>query len=390
MIIDYFYRSNMKPESGRRTIAFVSNNSWSLYNYRLEVIRSLLLDGHRVMVMAPRDEYSALLMDEGCAFYPLDFNNRYENPFLDLKFYFHLKKVYRHIRPDLIFHFVAKPNIYGSLAAGALGIPSVAVITGLGYAFARKNWLYLVMLNLYKYALRKASEVWFLNNEDAKVFISRNIIGIEKVKVLPGEGVDTGYFSPQSGKPLGGPFTFLMSARLLKSKGIGIYADAARILKKKNFDFRCVLIGARETDHPDAIRQEDLDQWVREGLLDYQGFHKDVRPFLSRAHCFIFPSYYNEGVPRSLMEAAGMELPVITSHNRGCKEVVLHRTSGYLTRMNDPFDLADKMEQMMFLPEEERRHMGRQGRALVIRKFEVQKIVETYRETLGLLLGEAD
>lgn len=380
----------MKPDSGKRTIAFVSNNSWSLYNYRIEVIRSLLVDGHRVMVMAPRDEYSVLLIEEGCEFFPLDFNNRYENPFIDLTFYFHLKKAYRHIKPDLIFHFVAKPNIYGSLAAGALGIPSVAVITGLGYAFARKNWLYWVMLNLYKFALNKAREVWFLNNEDAKVFISRKIIGIDKVKVLPGEGVDTGYFCPQRVKTGSGPFTFLMSSRLLKSKGIGIYADAARILKKKNFDFRCVLIGAREPHHPDAIKQEELDLWVREGLLEYQGFHKDVRPSLSHADCFVFPSYYNEGVPRSLMEAASMELPVITSHNRGCKEVVLHRTSGYLTRMNDPFDLADKMEQMMSLSDEERRCMGQQGRALVIRKFEIQKVVETYRETIGLLLGEGD
>jgi glycosyltransferase involved in cell wall biosynthesis len=380
----------MKPHSGRRTIAFVSNNSWSLYNYRLEVIRSLLADGHRVMVMAPQDEYSGLLTDEGCEFFPLDFNNRYENPFVDLVFYYRLKKAYRQIKPDLIFHFVAKPNIYGSLAAGALGIPSVAVITGLGYAFARKNWLYWVILNLYQFALRKASEVWFLNNEDAKVFISQKIIGIDKVKVLPGEGVDTNYFRPQGVKTSRGTFTFLMSSRLLKSKGIGIYADAARILKKKNFDFRCVLIGAREIHHPDAIRQEELEQWVREGLLDYQGFHKDVRPFLSRADCFVFPSYYNEGVPRSLMEAASMELPVITSHNRGCKEVVQHRTSGYLTRMHDPFDLADKMEQMMSLPDEERRYMGQQGRALVIRKFEMQKVVETYRETIGLLLGEAD
>jgi glycosyltransferase involved in cell wall biosynthesis len=342
------------------------------------------------MVLAPKDEYSGLLTDEGCEFFPLDFNNRYENPFVDLVFYYRLKKAYRQIKPDLIFHFVAKPNIYGSLAAGALGIPSVAVITGLGYAFARKNWLYWVMLNLYQFALRKASEVWFLNNEDAKVFISQKIIGIDKVKVLPGEGVDTNYFRPQGVKTSRGTFTFLMSSRLLKSKGIGIYADAARILKKKNFDFRCVLIGAREIHHPDAIRQEELEQWVREGLLDYQGFHKDVRPFLSRADCFVFPSYYNEGVPRSLMEAASMELPVITSHNRGCKEVVQHRASGYLTRMHDPFDLADKMEQMMSLPDEERRYMGQQGRALVIRKFEMQKVVETYRETIGLLLGEAD
>lgn len=368
-----------------KSIAFVSNSAWSVYNFRLDVIRYLIDHGFHVMVFAPDDEYSGYLQESGCHFIPLSFNNKTKNLFADLAFYRQLKTLYRRHRPDFIFHYVAKPNIYGSLAAAAVGIPSVAVITGLGYPFAKRNWLYRVVKLLYRKALRKTREVWFLNNEDAKIFINERIVNIEKVKVLPGEGADTDYFSyPQRiAKKESGPFTFLMSTRLLKSKGISLYADAARILKKKNYAVCFELIGFFEQHHPDSISQDDLDRWEKEGLIHYGGFAKDVRPFLQRADCFVFPSFYNEGVPRCLMEAASMELPVITSNNRGCKEVVVNNTTGFLCHVHDPFDLADKMERMINLPAEERARLGRNGRALVIKKFNIRNVIDEYIATLN-------
>lgn len=371
--------------SAYSVIAFVSNSAWSVYNFRLEVIRKMLNQGYQVMVLAPDDEFSSLLVQVGCRFIPLHFNNKSENPLKDIGFYFQLKKMYRILKPDFIFHYVAKPNIYGSMAAAANQIPSVSVITGLGYAFARRNWLYWVITNLYRHALRKTKEVWFLNNEDARIFISERIVNIEKVKVLPGEGVNTSYFSPDQKalQPTEDKFTFLMSSRLLKSKGIGLYADAARILRKKNYDVRFELIGFFEKHHPDSISQDDLNRWEKDGLIHYRGYAKDVRPFLKKADCFVFPSFYNEGVPRSLMEAASMELPIITSLNRGCKEVVLNNSTGYICNLNDPFDLADKMERMINLSEEDRTRMGRNGRLLVIRKFDIYKVVDEYIEMLS-------
>ena len=368
-----------------KLIAFVSNSAWSVYNFRLDVIRYLINQGFSILVLAPDDDYSAGLRENGCRFIPLDFNNKTENPIEDLSFYRQLKELYQEHRPDFIFHYVAKPNIYGSLAAAAIGIPSVAVITGLGYPFAKRNLLYHIVKQLYRRALRKTREVWFLNNEDAKVFISGKIVNIEKVKVLPGEGIDTDFFSfPQrSIKKDSDPFTFLMSTRLLKSKGISLYADAARILKKKNYAVRFELIGFFEAHHPDSISADDLERWQKEGLIHYGGFARDVRPFLEKADCFVFPSFYNEGVPRCLMEAASMELPVITSNNRGCKEVVVNNATGYMCHVQDPFDLADKMEKIINLPAEELHRMGRNGRSLVIKKFNIKKVIEEYMDTLN-------
>ena len=367
-----------------KVVAFVSNSAWSVYNFRLDVIRHLMHRGYDILVMAPDDEYSTHLTQLGCRFIPIDFNNKTENPFLDVLFYRQLKKLYRLHRPGFIFHYVAKPNIYGSIAAAALKIPSVAVITGLGYPFAKRNWLYWVVKHLYKRALKDTTQVWFLNNEDAKVFVNENIVNIERMKVLPGEGINTDFFSPAGTerRKATGKFTFLMSTRLLKSKGVGLYADAARILKKKNYDIQFTLIGFFEKNHPDSIAPEELSKWEKEGLISYKGFVKDVRPFLRNADCLVFPSFYNEGVPRCLMEASSMELPIITSMNRGCKEVVLNNSTGYFCNVNDPFDLADKMERMVNLSSEERSRMGKNGRSLVIKKFNVEKVIEEYEDTL--------
>jgi glycosyltransferase involved in cell wall biosynthesis len=203
------------------------------------------------------------------------------------------------------------------------------------------------------------------------------------MKVLPGEGVNTNHFAPVETKVAkAGPFEFLMSTRLLKSKGIGLYADAARILKKKNYNVKFSLIGFFEKNHPDSISSADLERWEQQGLINYLGFADDVRPYLRKADCMVFPSFYNEGVPRCLMEAASMELPAITSLNRGCKEVVLNNSNGYICNLNDPFDLADKMEKMINLSVEERIKMGKNGRQLVLKKFDICKIIQEYSNTL--------
>jgi len=377
----------MPGPSPNKLIAFVSSNAWSVYNFRLDVIRHLLARGFRILVIAPGDEYSSQLVKEGCSFINIHFDNKGENPVQDISLYSQLKKIYRENKPDFIFHFVIKPNIYGSLAAARFNIPSVSVVTGLGYPFARRNWLYHLVKLLYKRAMRRVTEAWFLNNEDAKVFITEKIISIQKVKVLPGEGVNTEHFSPDmpATLPKNGRFIFLMSSRLLWSKGIGVYADAARILQKKNIDARFELLGFFEKHHPDSISEEQLYLWEQEGLIHFNGFAKDVRPYLKNADCLVFPSFYNEGVPRVLMEAASMELPIITAFNRGCKEVVLNNSNGYVCTPNDPFDLADKMEKMMNLTVEERSRMGKNGRSLVIKKFNVTRVIEEYDRTLRKL-----
>src|ERR1700748_1520271 len=189
-----------QPEQQRKKIALVANSAWSMYNFRIDLIRHLLIR-FDVLIIAPKDEFAEDLKKAGCSYLDIRFNNRSENPLQDYALLKSLERIYRTEQPDFIFHYVIKPNIYGSMAAARCGIQSVAIITGLGYSFDRPDWLNRIVRFLYKRALRKAREVWFLNREDADLFVQRKLTGSEKIKILPGEGINTEHFTPQSHKP---------------------------------------------------------------------------------------------------------------------------------------------------------------------------------------------
>src|ERR1700676_1768788 len=168
-----------QPELQKKKIALVANSAWSVYNFRMDLIRHLLLQ-FDVLVIAPRDEFADELKNAGCTYLDIHFNNRSENPMRDYSLYKSLGRIYLAEKPDFIFHYVIKPNIYGSLAAAKCGIRSVAIITGLGYTFDKHNWLNRIVSFLYRKALKKASEVWFLNQEDANVFVERKLVNASK------------------------------------------------------------------------------------------------------------------------------------------------------------------------------------------------------------------
>jgi glycosyltransferase involved in cell wall biosynthesis len=372
-----------QPEQRRKKIALVANSAWSVYNFRIDLIRHLL-ENFEVLVIAPKDEFAEDLKNAGCSYLDIHFNNRSENPLQDYALLKSLQHIYRTEKPDFIFHYVIKPNIYGTLAAARCGIPSVAVITGLGYTFDRSNWLNHVVRFLYRLALKKSREVWFLKQEDADIFVQRKLVNSEKIKILPGEGINTDYFFPQSSKPIARSkaIQFLMATRLLRSKGVGIYIEAARLLKNKHRDVRFELIGFFEKNHRDSISESEIRNWQKKGIIHYGGFARDVRPLLRQADCFVFPSFYHEGIPRCLLEAAAMEVPIITSINTGCKEVVLEGVNGFLAVPNDAVALAARMEEMIALSNSERAEMGRRGRTLVMEKFGIDQILKEYDQTL--------
>ena len=292
-------------------ILFVSNSCWSIYNFRLDVIEYFISIGHEVHVAASRDDFAIKLLNTGCKVHNIQFNNRRLNPLNDISLLFKLKHLYKHIKPDLIFHYVIKPNIYGSIAASQLKIPSVAVITGLGYAFATHNWLSTLVIKLYRYALKKVMCVWMLNEEDRRTFIQKKIINIDKTYVLHSEGINTEKFKSISVKHNDKPFTFLMATRMLWSKGVGLFAEASKILKQKNYVFKCNVIGFFEPNHPDSISLDQLEEWKNQKIFSYLGFSENVIPFYESADCFVLPTYYHEGVPRSLLEACAMQVPAL-------------------------------------------------------------------------------
>jgi glycosyltransferase involved in cell wall biosynthesis len=368
-------------------IFFVSNSCWSIYNFRSDVLEHFIKLGYEVHVAALKDDFAIKLLNIGCKVHDIKFNNRRLNPLADIRFLLRLKALYRKVKPDLIFHYVIKPNIYGSIAASQLKIPSVAIITGLGYAFAKNNWLTTLVIKLYRYALKKAAFVWMLNEEDRQLFIQKKIVDIHKTDVLPSEGVNTQKFKSYPVEKNNETFVFFMATRMLWAKGVGLFAIASEILKQKGYTFECKVIGFFEPNHPDSIPIEQLEEWRSRGIFAFLGFSDDVVPHFAAADCFVLPSYYQEGVPRSLLEAGAMQLPVITTDNNGCNEVIKHNINGFICGKNNAEDLASKMEKILSLTHSQLAEMGCRGREIVLNKFDVKFTIEKYDHAVNSIIS---
>ncbi len=362
----------------KRKVVIALNTAWNLYNFRAGLIRALVAEGYEVVAVAPPDEYATRLAELGCRFVPLAIDNRGTHPGRDLLLLWRFYRLLRSERPDVFLGYTIKPNIYGSLAAHVLRIPVVNNIAGLGSVFINDTWLTRLVRCLYRVALAQSRCVFFQNNDDLNLFVQANLVSAEKVERLPGSGIDLRLFqlapiSQSSGKP----FCFLLVARMLRDKGVVEYVDAARIVRLRLPDVEFSLLGFVDVQNPTAISSEQMSAWVKEGVVRYLGVTDNVKPYMAESDCIVLPSY-REGTPRSLLEAAAIGRPIITTDAIGCKDVVNDGENGYLCRVKDAQDLADKMLKMVRLSCEELAEMGRMGRQKVEREFDENFVIERY------------
>ncbi len=374
----------VKKDQAPLRIGFVSNTSWSIYNFRFGIIKRLKALGCEVVVIAPRDNFSAKIIAAGITYEALYLDNYGTNPINDGKTLLQLIRIYRRNRLDFVFHYTIKPNIYGSLAAKYTQIPSIAVTTGLGRLLSFKNRLVgLLSFSLYKLALRFSREVWFLNRDDAAIFVRRKIIPSGKAFLLNSEGVNCRSFSPTNFDLKGnGRFHFLYAGRILRDKGIMEFAAVAALLKERYPNIHFSILGFIDGNHPNAVSPFQIVRWQREGRLTYLGEATDVRPYIDQADCLVFPSYYREGVSRILLEAAAMAKPIITTDHVGCREVVEHGTNGLLCRPRDVESLCKAIEQFLLMADDDRFKLGWNGRKKVLKEFDEELVIEIYLEKL--------
>ncbi len=377
-------------------VAIVLNTSWNLYNFRRGLIDALLGEGHTVTLIAPEDEHSMLLRELGYNLITVPMDRRGIHPGRDLAYLRELYRVYRKVRPDVVLHFTVKPNIYGTVAAHALGIRAVNTVSGLGTVFLKKGAVSRVAQQLYRLTFRWADQVLFHNPDDYQLFVTRGLVSADKASVVPGSGVNVHHFAPPSLPPspsssvlrppsslplppsvLRSPFTFLVIARLLIDKGIVEYAEAARRLRQRGVRARFQLLGARDPQHRRGISNATIDSWINEGLIEYLGTSDDVRPFIAQADAVALPSY-REGLPRTLLEAASMAKPLVTTDTPGCRHVVTDGHNGLLCRARDAADLADTMHRLQQTPLAERQQMGERGRVLVTQRFSEEYVISQY------------
>lgn len=358
-----------------------ANTAWSLYNFRYGLISNFLERGFSVTILAPKDDYSPMLSNMGCDVFHLPMSAKGMNPIADLALLIRMIKIYRKLSPDFIIHYTIKPNIYGSVASKFVGIPSLAITTGLGYTFLNENIISKIARYLYKMAFGFPAEVWFLNSDDRQAFLLHNLVDEKKAVILHSEGINTSYFIPLPKPNYDDKFRFLLIARMLWDKGVGEYVESARLLKSRYPNVVFQLLGATDVLNPSVIDREQIAQWELDKDIEYLGTTSDVRSIISQADCVVLPSY-REGVPRTLMEAAAMGKPLITTDTVGCRDVVINGRTGFLCPIKDASALADCMLQMLDMSNAERQAMGDAGRRLMIDKFDEQKTITQYLQTL--------
>jgi glycosyltransferase involved in cell wall biosynthesis len=363
----------------------VLNTAWNLVNFRAGLIRALVVNGHEVVVVAPYDEFAERLGALGCRFVALHMDNGGTHPGRDLLLFFRFLKLLRNERPDVFLGYTVKPNVYGSLAAHVLGISVVNNIAGLGAVFMRDSLLTRVVRLLYKIALSRSHHVFFQNNEDLQMFVEHGLVASHKVSRLPGSGINLTAFSYTPSMPLPeSPFVFLLVARLLWDKGVGEYVEAARIIHRKYPNVKCQLLGFLDVKNPTAVTSEQMQDWVDEGVVEYLGATEDVKPYLAASDVIVLPSY-REGVPRSLLEAAAIGRPIVTTDAVGCRDAVDDGVNGFLCNICDADDLVEKMIRMMVLSPSDRIAMGAAGRAKMEQEFDEQIVINRYLEVVNTI-----
>ncbi|MEY2935361.1 MAG: hypothetical protein RL033_6110 [Pseudomonadota bacterium] len=364
-------------------VLIVASHADSLVKFRGDLIRTLLARGVEVHAAAPdceaHSESAELLIGWGVVLHELALQRTGLNPLRDLNSLFELYRMIQEVQPTHLLVYTVKPVIYGLLAARlAGGAEATALITGLGYAFSgegaswKRRAVQRVLLALYRGALGGARRVVFQNPDDRALFVQLGLVRSERSAVVDGSGVNLDEYAVAPLPPLHAPLRFLLIARLIRDKGIGEFVAAGRQLRRVHPGVELHLVGGLD-ENPESVSHAELQGWMAEGSVVYHGHLRDVRPVIASCHVFVLPSFYREGIPRTLLEAMAMARPVITCDAPGCRETVVAGENGYLVPVRDVAALAAAMLRFVQDPESVR-SMGEAARRLVERRYDVVKV----------------
>lgn len=369
----------------QKSILINASDAGSLINFRGKLIESLGADGYDVHVSAPcfNEAVAAGLRERGATVHETALSRTGTNPISDLVYLYGLFRLTKKIRPQFILNYTIKPNIWGAFAGKLSGVASASMVTGLGLGFIpsggwRRRALQLIMRRLYAYASALNYKVIFQNRDDMGDFIAAGCLADPgKAALVNGSGVDLTHYTPQ---PLPPQPSFLMISRLLVSKGVREYAQAAMEVLSRRQDCKFILVGFID-EGPDGISRQELTRWVDAGI-DYRGPMADVRSAIAEASTYVLPSY-REGTPRSVLEAMAMGRPIITTDVPGCRETVEDGVNGLLVPLKNIDALARAMEHLAN-NDQLRRAYGASSLTMVTKKYDVNKVNRMLRRHLEL------
>ncbi|WP_063856021.1 MULTISPECIES: glycosyltransferase family 4 protein [Rhizobium] len=380
-----------RQQERSQRILVLSSYSRSLTNFRLELLKSMVRAGHVVVAAGPEDdaEVKADLSKIGVEFATIPMARASLSPVRDIATFLQIRRLIKKIRPDVVVPYTMKPIVYGGIAARSAGVPGRCfLVTGLGHVFSEASlrtlkgrWIKRLCVRLYRLAMAGARTVFVYNDADRSDIIENSLVhDVSVIHRVAGSGVDVDHFA-FAPAPLEKP-VFLLVARLIKDKGVFEYVEAARRLKRQRPNAEFQLLGPFDPN-PGAISRLQVQEWIEEGIVDYLGETKDVRPFLANCNIFVLPSYYREGIPRSILEAMAVGRAIITTDLPGCRETIEPGENGYLVMPRSADSLLSAMWPLadgLRLAAE----MGRRSRELACTRFNVHSINEILIDRMGL------
>lgn len=367
-------------------IVLTVNASWNIWNFRKPLVEALIADGHDVTILAPVDDTVARLESLGAKHVPLEMDVRGLGVLNNLGLVGHFRRHFQALQPDIVLSYTIKNNIFGAMAARGMGIPFLPNVTGLGTIFLGSRPMFMAGKLLYRHAMGRLPAV-FVQNEDDRDFLTQNkLLKPAQLRLLPGSGIDLEGFAASPLPAAAGKTVFLMISRLIRDKGVGEYLEAARRVRQQNPDCVFQLLGPLGSENRTAISQDELTPFTEDGSVEYLGAADDVRPYVEAAHCVVLPSY-REGAPRSLIEAAAMGRPVITTDVPGCRAVADDGVSGLLCEVRSAASLAAACTAFAGLSQEQKQAMGDAGRAKMAREYDVSLVIERYKAAMAELVA---
>ncbi|WP_163385668.1 glycosyltransferase family 4 protein [Enterobacter hormaechei] len=363
-------------------IVISANTSWYVFNFRKGTISELLKKGHEVIVITPKDGYENKLISMGCRHIEIDIDRAGRNIFKEMKTIIKYGMIYLKEKPSIILNFTPKANIYSSIGAWACKAKVINNISGLGAVFIKNNLLTKIVSLAYRVSNLATNTIFFQNDEDLHFFLKHKIVPQHKAKNIPGSGVNLEEFfvkpSPDDNK-----VRFLLVARLLKQKGVPEYIEAATILQKKYSNVEFAILGPIDHNNPNSIDEKNLIECNSRHIINYLGTSDDVASIVEHYDCVVLPSYYREGVPRSLLEAAAMGKPLIATDNVGCRDVVFDGVNGFLCEKKNPVSLAEAMEKVINVNHQERLSLGLEGRKIIEKIFDERIVINKYMQIIN-------
>lgn len=366
-----------------KQVLFVISEDWYFLSHRLHLAEYALANGYKVTLLTRVSAYADLIRSKGIDLVDWPIERRSKNPIKELIALLFMIRLVKRLRPDIVHSVALKPVFYSSIACRLYRVRSrIFALGGLGIMFSstsRKAQIAQFFLKLLlKWSLSgNNSRLILQNSYDVNMLLNAGVLNDGRIRLIRGAGVDTEQFSKSTTEP---DQVVILPARMLWSKGIGDFVACSKKLLHKKVIIRFVLVGEPDLENPDSVTVAQLEEWVEEGVVEWWGRCDDMPSVYAQASIVCLPTTYGEGVPKSLLEAASCELPIVAYDNPGCCEIVEDGINGIIVPANDVDALAEAIERLstdLFLASQ----MGRNGRNKVLSGFSQEQVAQ---ETLAV------